>query len=250
MRSTIGDQWDQRYVLGHSTTFVLACLCSTENCDQICRPNLGDNVFLGRGRWGHQIPIFHSPQSFYSMVIFSVFVIFIMSAIVGTVAHSPVDAGAALKFFNTVGKLKTLKRTGWVNNTVFEPESVADHMYRMSMLGFLITDPAVNKDRLIKVCLIHDLAESIVGDITPYDGVTKEQKRKLEQDAMKLIVDGLGNQAIADELMGLWLEYEEGDSTEADVARQLDKYEMIVQVGLGCSIRNYCILSYSALPLV
>lgn len=47
---------------------------------------------------------------------------------------------------------------------------------------------------------------------------------------MKLIVDGLGNQEIADELMGLWMEYEEGDSVEAEVARQLDKYEMIVQV--------------------
>jgi putative hydrolases of HD superfamily len=166
------------------------------------------------------------------MLFSALWVLFIMSAIVGTVARTPVEAGAALKFFNTVGKLKTLKRTGWVNNAVFEPESVADHMYRMSMLGFLITDPAVNKDRLIKVCLIHDLAESIVGDITPYDGVSKDDKRKLEQDAMKLILDGLGNQEIAAELMSLWMEYEEGDSIEADVARQLDKYEMIIQVCL------------------
>ena len=142
---------------------------------------------------------------------------------------SAISPDSALKFFSTVGKLKTLKRTGWVNHDVFEPESVADHMYRMSMLGFLITDTAVNKDRLIKVCLVHDLAESIVGDITPYDGVTKEQKRKLEQDAMKLILDDIGNAAVADELMGLWLEYEEGTSPEAEVAKQLDKYEMIVQ---------------------
>ena len=170
--------------------------------------------------------------------LFLVFIIITMSAIMSTVARTPVDAVAALKFFNTVGKLKTLKRTGWVNNEVFEPESVADHMYRMSMLGFLITDPAVNKDRLIKVCLVHDLAESIVGDITPYDGVSKEEKKKLELDAMKEIVDGLGNQSIADELMGLWMEYEEGDSMEAEVARQLDKYEMIVQVR---STPSYCL---------
>ena len=59
-------------------------------------------------------------------------------------------------FFSSIilsqpGKLKTLKRTGWVNNEVFEPESVADHMYRMSMLTFLIVDPTVEKDRLMKV---------------------------------------------------------------------------------------------------
>ena len=61
------------------------------------------------------------------------------------------------------------------------PESVADHMYRMSMLSFSICDKNVNKDLLIKICLIHDLAEALVGDITPYDGVSKEQKRMLEE---------------------------------------------------------------------
>ena len=34
---------------------------------------------------------------------------------------------------------------------------------------------------------------------------------------------------MADEIRGLWLEYEEGTSLEADLARQLDKFEMIVQ---------------------
>ena len=34
----------------------------------------------------------------------------------------------AIEFSRVVGKLKTLKRTGWVNNNIFEPESVADHM--------------------------------------------------------------------------------------------------------------------------
>jgi len=51
----------------------------------------------------------------------------------------------------------------------------------MSMLSFLITDPAIDRDRLIKVCLVHDLAEAVVGDITPNCGVSKEQKRQLEE---------------------------------------------------------------------
>lgn len=61
------------------------------------------------------------------------------------------------------------------------PESVADHMYRMSMLAFAIRDSTVNKDKLMKICMVHDLAESIVGDITPHDGVSKEEKRRLEE---------------------------------------------------------------------
>ncbi len=51
----------------------------------------------------------------------------------------------------------------------------------MSMLVFMLADPRVNKDRLVKVCLVHDLAEAEVGDITPHAGVSKEDKRILEE---------------------------------------------------------------------
>jgi len=52
----------------------------------------------------------------------------------------------------------------------------------MSMLAFALRDPAVNRDRLIKICLVHDLAEALVGDITPHDKrVSKEEKRFLEE---------------------------------------------------------------------
>ncbi len=49
------------------------------------------------------------------------------------------------------------------------------------MLSFMITDTRVNKDKLMKICLVHDLAESVVGDITPLDPVTKEEKKVLEE---------------------------------------------------------------------
>jgi hypothetical protein len=52
---------------------------------------------------------------------------------------------------------------------------------RMSMLTFAVRDPRINRDRLMKICLVHDLAESIVGDITPHCGVSKEEKRVLEE---------------------------------------------------------------------
>ena len=144
-------------------------------------------------------------------------------------AQVPVKPSNALQIFRVIGQLKTLKRTGWVNHGIPLPESVADHMYRMSMLGFLITDAEVNKDRLIKICLCHDLAEAVVGDITPHDGVSKEDKRRLEEEALKSIIGGLEHDTIAGEIMDLWLEYEEGTSRDAQVARNLDKFEMIVQ---------------------
>ena len=48
---------------------------------------------------------------------------------------------------------------------------------------------------------------------------------------MKKILDDCGNSAIGEEILSLWLDYEENRSTEADLAHQLDKFEMIVQAG-------------------
>eukprot|EP01035_Chromulina_nebulosa_P021095 gene21095-27337_t len=141
----------------------------------------------------------------------------------------PINPNKALSFFHVVGKLKTLKRTGWVNNNINLPESVADHMYRMTMLSWIITDQSINKEKLMKICLVHDLAESIVGDITPHDGITKEEKRQLEENALKSIVNDLDNIEISNEIFNLWLEYENSSSQEAVIAKQLDKLEMIIQ---------------------
>jgi putative hydrolase of HD superfamily len=52
---------------------------------------------------------------------------------------------------------------------------------RMAMCSFMLTDPRINRDRLIKVCMMHDVAEATVGDITPQDKVSKEEKRRLEE---------------------------------------------------------------------
>lgn len=134
----------------------------------------------------------------------------------------------ALDFFNVLGKLKMLKRTGWVNHEIAQPESVADHMYRMSMLSFLITDPAVQRDELVKICLLHDLAEAEVGDIIP-GAISRAEKRVLEETALRTMLADIGHAGVAEEMLGLWMQYEEGDSPTAQCARQLDKFEMVVQ---------------------
>jgi len=69
---------------------------------------------------------------------------------------------------------------------ISHPESVADHMYRMTMMSFLIKDTTINRDHVMKICLVHDLAESIVGDITPRDGISDSTKRTLEEVLLTL----------------------------------------------------------------
>lgn len=97
------------------------------------------------------------------------------------------------------------------------------------MLTFAIRDPSVDRNRLLKICMVHDLAEAVVGDITPHAGISKEDKRKMEEEALRGIINDLNCAEVADEILSLWLDYEEGTTIECQLAKQLDKLEMIIQ---------------------
>ncbi|KAG0227969.1 HD domain-containing protein 2 [Mortierella sp. GBA43] len=127
-----------------------------------------------------------------------------------------------LQFLHAVEKLKRTKRTGWVNHGIKPAESIADHMYRMSIMALLIDEKTagVDKNRCIKMAIVHDLAESLVGDITPYDGVTVEDKHTREKARWT---------AQAQEISALWEEYEAAATPEALLVKDFDKFEMIVQ---------------------
>ncbi|POM57412.1 Hydrolase-HD superfamily protein [Phytophthora palmivora] len=138
---------------------------------------------------------------------------------------------SAIEFLRLCGRLKTLKRTGWVNNKVALPESVADHMYRMSMCCMLLDDAneTVNRSKCIKMAIVHDLAESLVGDITPHDGVADVDKHRMEKEALDEICSTLGDTSSAEEIRALWNEYEAGSTEEAKIVKDFDKFEMILQ---------------------
>ncbi|KAL7681885.1 putative HD/PDEase domain, metal-dependent nucleoside 5'-monophosphatase [Plasmopara halstedii] len=139
-------------------------------------------------------------------------------------------ATCAIEFLRLCGSLKTLKRTGWVNNKVAMPESVADHMYRMSMCCMLLEDAneALNSSKCIKMAIVHDLAESLIGDITPHDGIAEEVKHRMEK-ALDNICSTLGDTPSALEIRELWNEYEAGLTEEAKMVKDFDKFEMILQ---------------------
>ncbi|KAF1776687.1 hypothetical protein PC129_g18888 [Phytophthora cactorum] len=138
---------------------------------------------------------------------------------------------SAIEFLRLCGRLKRLKRTGWVNNKVALPESVSDHMYRMGMCCMLLDDAneAVNRSKCIKMAIVHDLAESLVGDITPHDGVAEEDKHRMEKEALDEICSTLGDTPSAAEIRELWNEYEAGSTEEAKIVKDFDKFEMILQ---------------------
>lgn len=134
-----------------------------------------------------------------------------------------------LPFLSRVGRLKDLRRAGWVRRGIPAPESVADHSFRTAVLALVLADGlGVDAGRLLEMVLVHDLPEGDpeVGDITPFCGVDPEEKRRRERAAMERLCADL---PAGDELLRLWLEYDEGRTPEADVAHQLDALEMAIQ---------------------
>ena len=132
-----------------------------------------------------------------------------------------------LQLFHQAGKLKKIKRAGWINNNIKFAESVADHSFRVAFISMILSkDLNVDALRLIEMSLIHDLAESIVGDITPYCGVSKTEKRAEEEKALRELLADIDN---GNYWFELWVEYEDQETPEAIALKNIDKFEMALQ---------------------
>lgn len=80
------------------------------------------------------------------------------------------------------------------------------------------------------MAIVHDLAEAIVGDITPQDeSVSKEEKHRRECEAFESYVKFLGGTSQAVHMRELWTEYESGETKVAKFVKDLDKFEMVLQ---------------------
>src|SRR3990172_1220246 len=70
-----------------------------------------------------------------------------------------------LEFLKIVGRSKRLLRTGWVREGIKNPESIAEHSFRVGVMAMTIANKLkVNKDKLMKMALVHSLGEAITGD--------------------------------------------------------------------------------------
>jgi putative hydrolase of HD superfamily len=144
---------------------------------------------------------------------------------------SLLSAKDVLSISKYCGDLKLVPRTGWVKRNVPNRiESVAEHSFRIGCLALLLNDDTLNSEKVISMGLIHDLAESIVGDIAPGQGISDDEKRKLEEQAMKTIMKTkLFFPAKHEKIMSLWEEYEARNTPESKVVKDLDRFELLLQ---------------------
>ena len=123
--------------------------------------------------------------------------------------------------------LKHLERQGWKQKNIPKVETVASHSWQMAMLALFLlnhTNEQYDFNKIIQLCLIHDLAESIIGDITPKEKSYKN-KKIIEQEAMQKISTDTNFPLLYE----LFMEYEEKQTKEAKLANDLDQIDMYMQ---------------------
>lgn len=134
-----------------------------------------------------------------------------------------------LNFFNASINLKKIPRQGWVDKlSINNPESVADHTFSMAIMGMIFADlENYDVEKILKIILLHDLAESVTGDITP-EQIPKDEKMALENNAMKKILSDLPI-SLQNQYSAIWDEYQLDNSMESKIVHQLDRLEMALQ---------------------
>ena len=144
---------------------------------------------------------------------------------------------SVINVFQSFLRLKSLYRQGWLQREVPEDktESVADHSFGITMLALLLCPPELDKLKVLEIALLHETGECIIGDLTPVDDFTDEEKSNMELKAVEKILTQLPD---AKRLIGLWKEFEYETSEEGKFVRQLDKLEMGLQAEVFTKLGN------------
>jgi putative hydrolase of HD superfamily len=108
-------------------------------------------------------------------------------------------------------------------------ESVADHSFRMALLGVHFSvSTGLDQSKVLRMCLIHDLAESRIGDLMPEDKISEAAHREEENRTILEIFSTLPENT-KDLLTGDWQELLDSKTRESKVVWMLDKLEMGLQ---------------------
>lgn len=133
--------------------------------------------------------------------------------------------------FAAAASLKSLRRKGWALRGVRDPESVADHSLAVAVLSAaLAAARGLDPGRAALIAIVHDIAESVTGDLTPEEKAELGSGRlaALEREALERVLAG-APERVRDVVLRALQEYRDGSSEEGRLVRDVDKLEMALQ---------------------
>lgn len=130
-----------------------------------------------------------------------------------------------IEFLGVIEKLKCNTRHSWTSSG--RRESVAEHTWRLAVLAMLCKDeyPDLDNDKLIRMCLVHDLGEALTGDVPSF--YKTEQNELGEAEAWEQLFLMLP-EPYASEIRALYQEMEKRETPEAKLYKALDNMEAVI----------------------
>ena len=146
-----------------------------------------------------------------------------------------------IEFLGVVEKLKCNTRHSWT--TSGRRESVAEHSWRLSLLAMLCADeyPELDMDKVIRMCIVHDLGEAITGDVPSFEKT--EQNEMTEKEAWEKLLDMLP-EPYRGEFSALYEEMEAKQTPEAKLYKALDNMEAVISHN-EASLQTWVPLEYT-----
>ena len=130
-----------------------------------------------------------------------------------------------LELLHIAGKLKDTTRHCYTPGG--RHESVAEHSWRLALMAFWLRDefPELDMNRVVQMCLIHDLGEAFTGDILVFDKTAADEER--EEQLLFAWVDAMP-EPLRTDMQQLYREMEERATSEAKLYKALDGLEALI----------------------
>lgn len=131
-----------------------------------------------------------------------------------------------LNFLSVLEKLKCNTRHSWTSTG--RHETVAAHSWRLAMMALLLKDEmrGIDMDKVLRMCLIHDIGEAVTGDIPSFEKTARDEDTEVQ--AIEGILSTLP-EPLRGELSVLFAEMDALETPEARVYKALDKMEAVIQ---------------------
>lgn len=136
------------------------------------------------------------------------------------------NAREYLDILHVAEKLKDTPRH--CTTTYRRTESVAEHSWRISLMAFLLRHefPELDIDKVVDMCLIHDLGECFTGDIPTF--IKTDYDREVEDSLLNRWVKSLPEE-LSKDIADLYKEMDAQETKEAKLYKALDKLEALIQ---------------------
>lgn len=140
------------------------------------------------------------------------------------------EARQLLEALAAAERLKDTTRHCYTKNR--RHESVAEHSWMMTLIAFLMKDefPQADMDKVIQMCIIHDLGECFTGDIPTFDKTQAHEE--IEEGLLYRWVSSLPREN-AEEMLALYEEMSERQTQGAKIYKAIDGMEALIQHNLS-----------------